>query len=247
MFCCELHDSLFSGCDGDFTVRLLEKMLVPVRKYGIAIALRSNGIKRKCVAFDLDSTLISCEFLDMVASAEGKGETIGRLTSDAMYGKTGFLGNYLQRLSVLEGIPVSRISETISKVPLVENAGKLISTMHSYGIRTAIITGAYSRLAKHVGGCLGIKNIFATELEERDGILTGKPIGPVIDENGKADAMERFCKSVGCEIGLSAAVGDGANDLKMLSISGLPILYCGNPELRCGTLPADCLIDLVFD
>jgi phosphoserine phosphatase len=195
------------------------------REGGVIIAIGEMCAPPRIAAFDLDATLIACEFIDEVAVRRGLAHLTRPLTESAMSGRIGFRESYLRRLEILRGTPVDEIERLIEDLPLAPGAARTISALRAAECRIAIITGGYARLGRAVQKRLGIDALYATELEERDGCLTGRPAGPLLDEDGKAEAFLDFCRLSGYTPREAMAVGDGANDLKMLATAGLAVLY----------------------
>jgi phosphoserine phosphatase len=215
---------------------LLREALPCVREGGEVVIVGSDGAPPPRVAvFDLDATLIPCEFVDLVARRRGVDHLTRELTALAMSGGIDFRTSFLRRMEILAGTPVSLVDELIRAVPVAPGAAEAIAALRRAGIHTAIVTGGSARLGRAVQRRLGIDALWATELEERDGVLTGRVSGRLLDEEGKVRALREFCAAVsGPDGGITPrdalAVGDGANDLKMLAHAGRAILYTSAPH-----------------
>lgn len=223
---------------------LLRDLLEPVRSRGAVPALFEEGFSPQAAAFDLDSTLIPCEFVDRLAERRGLGARMRQLTAEAMEGRTDFRASYTQRLAMLEGMPLAEVDEEINALPLTPGAEELFRTLNRRNIPTAILTGGYRRAGEAVRRRLGIGLLRATDLEERGGRLTGRILPPLLDERGKAQALEAFCRENGKSPRQALAVGDGANDLAMLAEAGCAVLYNACPAPPAAGAPLDLLLSL---
>ena len=211
------------------TETLLGQHLSLAREGATVVAIGEISMPPRVAVFDLDATLIPCEFIDVVAVHRGLAHLTRPLTVHAMSGKIDFRSSYLRRLEILRGTPIAEIESLIAGLPLAPGAARTISALQDAGCRTAIITGGYARLGRAIQKRLGIDALYATELEECDGRLTGRPVSRLLDEDGKAEAFWDFCTLNDCTPRDAVAVGDGANDLKMLAAAGLAILYTSLP------------------
>lgn len=209
---------------------LLRELLPWTRNEGAIILFSQSARPVRTFLFDLDATLTTCEFLDTLADELGIGAQTHELTRAAMNGTMNFATSYRTRLQLLAGTPIERIDAVIARLQLTEGAEALFETLHRHTIPTAIVTGGYARVGRAVAGRLGIDKLYATELEEKDGALTGHPIGEPLDEEAKVRALYDFCAGKGCRSIDCAAVGDGANDLRMLAAAEHAILYSSQPD-----------------
>ena len=210
--------------------KVLREHLLCVREKGLTVVLGEAPKPVKACVFDLDATLIPCEFIDTLAARRGLEHLTRPLTARAMNGEMDFRESYTHRLEILKGTPVAEIESLIAEIPLAPGAEETIRTLKGRGIRTAIITGGYARPGRAIQSRLGIDALYATELEEADGYLTGRTAGDLLDEEGKVAALKDFCTLCGCTPCEAVAVGDGANDIKMLASAGLAILYTSLPS-----------------
>ena len=204
---------------------LLRALLPWARNEGAIVHLSCTERPARAFLFDLDATLTACEFLDTLADELGIGAQTRELTRTAMNGTLDFATSYRTRLQLLAGTPLDRIEALIARLPLAQGAEALCEALHRRALPTAIVTGGYARVGRAVQQRLGIGTLYATELEERDGRLTGRILGPLLDDAAKVDALDDFCARNGCEREDCAAVGDGANDLRMLAAAGHAVLY----------------------
>lgn len=197
----------------------------------------------QAVLFDLDATLMACEFLDTLAGAVGLGDATHALTRAAMEGRMEFAASYRERLCLLAGTPVDRIEALIDRLPLAPGAAELIAALRRRGIRTAIVTGGYARVARAIQQRLEIDRCYATELEERDGRLTGRLAGPLLDAAAKVSALDDLCTRFGVRRAQCVAVGDGANDLPLLAAAGWGVLYTACPDHGRPPRPISSLLE----
>ncbi len=225
---------------------LLREHLFLVRESGCVVALGRLVMPPRLAVFDLDATLIPCEFVDVVAEHRGLAHFTRELTSRAMSGEMSFRESYMQRIGILRGTPVAEIERLIDGLPLASGAAKTVSALRSAGCVTAIVTGGCARLGRAVQRRLGVDALYATELEERGGVLTGNLAGKLLDEEGKSEALKELCARHDCTLGDAVAVGDGANDLRMLSRAGLAILYTSIPRAGRTIYPLDVISDLLI-
>jgi phosphoserine phosphatase len=228
----------------------LREALGRVRQGGEAVVLRSAGNATPRVAvFDLDATLIRCEFVDMVARRRGVAHLTRELTARAMAGEVDFRDSFLRRLEILAGTPVALVDELIGEIvetALAPGATRAIARLREAGIHTAIVTGGSARLGRAIQRRLGMDALYATPLEERDGRLTGRIAGRLLDRMEKVRALESFCAGYGLVPRDAIAVGDGANDLKMLAMAGCAVLYTSAVVPPREVCPLDALLDFAL-
>jgi len=222
---------------------LLRELLSWTRNEGAIILFSRSERPIRAFLFDLDATLTACEFLDTLADELGLGDRIRQLTRAAMDGEMDFAASYRARLELLAGTPVDRIDTVIARLQLTEGAERLCEALHRRGIATAIVTGGYARVGRAVQQRLGIRTLYATELEERAHKLTGRPAGKLIDETEKVRALDDFCMRNGCQRADCAVAGDGANDLRMLAAAGHAVLYSALPAKTSNATPIDRLLE----
>jgi len=194
----------------------------------IDIAYQEHNVfrrNRRLVAFDMDSTLIEAEVIDELAKAAGVGEQVAAITELAMQGEIDFDESFAQRVALLKGLDESVLEGIAQGLTLTEGAEELIATIKKLGYKTAILSGGFSYFGQFLQQRLGIDYVYANELDIKDGKVTGKVIGQVVNGQRKADLLRELAKKEGILLDQTIAVGDGANDLPMLSLSGLGIAF----------------------
>lgn len=227
----------------EFTVRgvpgdidsMRSRFLDISRDLGVDISFQVDNVyrrNRRLVAFDMDSTLIQVEVIDELAKAAGVGEKVSAITERAMQGEIDFKESFRQRLALLEGLNESVLAGIAAKLPLTQGAEHLISTLKKIGYKTAIISGGFQYFGNHLREKLGIDYVFANQLEIINGKVTGKISGTVVDAQRKAEILRDIAQKEDISLEQVIAVGDGANDLPMLSIAGLGIAFHAKPIVK---------------
>lgn len=206
---------------------------------------------RRLVCFDMDSTLIDAEVIDELAKAAGVGEQVAAITEAAMRGELDFKESFARRMALLKGLDESLLSEIAQNLRLTEGAEHLISTLRQLGYKTAILSGGFTYFGQFLQQKLGIDYVFANQLEIIDGKVTGRVIGDVIDGQRKAALLRELASKECISLEQVIAVGDGANDLPMLSIAGLGIAFRAKPMVKASakqsisTLGLDAILYLM--
>jgi phosphoserine phosphatase len=187
---------------------------------------------RRLVVLDMDSTLVQCEVIDELAAAAGVGQQVAAITEQAMQGELDFGESFRRRLALLTGLSADVLPRIAESLPLTDGAERLIANLKSLGYRTAILSGGFTYFARHLQQKLDIDYVHANELEVVDGQLTGRVVGDIVDGPGKARLVEQIAREEGIRLEQVIAVGDGANDLPMLSTAGLGIAFRAKPLVR---------------
>ncbi len=202
---------------------------------GIDIAFQADNIfrrNRRLVCFDMDSTLIQTEVIDELAYRAGVGEQVSAITESAMRGEIDFTESFIKRVGLLKGLDESVMKDIAEKLPLTEGAERLFKTLKFYGYRTAILSGGFNYFGNHLKNKLGIDYVFANELEIKDGKLTGRHLGEIVDGKRKAELLNLLAFKEGIHLEQVIAVGDGSNDLPMLQLAGLGIAFHAKPKVK---------------
>jgi len=194
---------------------------------------------RILVVFDVDSTLIEQEVIELLADHAGKRAEVEAVTARAMAGELDFAGSLKARVQTLKGLPESVIKETLAKLSLTPGAAEVIEYIHNLGGKAGAVSGGFIELLAPLAKELGLDFYRANALEVVDGLLTGNVIGPIIDKPAKAEALSEWAKQLNLELSQTIAVGDGANDLDMMEIAGLAVGFNAKPRVRA---KADVLI-----
>lgn len=200
---------------------------------------KDNSSARLLVVFDVDSTLIQDEVIELLADHAGKRAEVEAITERAMAGELDFEGSLRARVSTLKGLPESVIAETSARIQLTPGALDVIEYIHSIGAKAGAVSGGFVELLSPIAKTLNLDFYRANELEIVDGILTGNVVGQIIDKPAKARALSEWAGELGLSESHCVAVGDGANDLDMMAIAGLAVGFNAKPRVRA---KADLLI-----
>ncbi|MGV0035328.1 MAG: phosphoserine phosphatase SerB [Candidatus Azotimanducaceae bacterium WSBS_2022_MAG_OTU7] len=231
-----------------------EQLLAVCADLDIDVAVQEDGIyrrNRRLIVFDMDSTLIKTEVIDELAVEAGVGTEVADITARAMAGELDFSMSLAKRVGLLKGLPVSALEKIADRLPLMEGAEHLFRTLNHLGYKTAILSGGFSYFGKLLQEKLGVDYVYANELEIAEGVLTGRVLSPIVDANRKADLLKQLAAKEGISLQQTIAVGDGANDLRMLDIAGLGIAFHAKPLVResaghsISTLGLDSLLYLM--
>lgn len=177
----------------------------------------------RLVVFDMDSTLINQECIDLLASYAGVEAEVSEITKRAMNGELDFTASLAARVKLLTGLPETVFEEVRQRITLAKGAPELCRALKRMGCKLAVISGGFVPLATYVQGLLGIDYMWSNNLEVADGKLTGVTYGPVVNAEMKKVLLLQLQKELGCQIEQVVAVGDGANDLPMLNTAGLGV------------------------
>lgn len=202
---------------------------------GIDIAVENYTLERRnkrLIVFDVDSTLIQGEVIEMLAERAGAGEAVAAITEAAMRGEIDFTESLHQRVATLAGLPAEVIDEVADRVELTPGARTTIRTLRRLGFFCGVVSGGFRQVIDPLAHELMLDFVAANELEVVDGHLTGRVVGPVVDRAGKAKALRDFATQAGVPMEQTVAVGDGANDIDMLNAAGLGVAFNAKPALR---------------
>jgi phosphoserine phosphatase len=216
---------------GTLRARLVEV----ARNAGVDVAVERAGLSRRSkrlIVFDVDSTLVQGEVIEMLAARAGAEAEVRAVTEAAMRGELDFTESLRRRVAVLAGLPEGVLDEVAAELELTPGARTTIRTLKRLGFRCGVVSGGFTRVISGLVDELGLDFCAANELEVVDGRLTGRVVGEVVDRPGKAVALRRFADTFGVPLEQCVAVGDGANDIDMLSTAGLGVAFNAKPALR---------------
>ena len=225
---------IFEG-SGEDIADLRRELSEAAPRLGVDIAVQHAGLDRRgqrLVVMDVDSTLIQDEVIDLLAERAGALTEVAAITERAMRGEIDFAESLRQRVALLAGLPVDALHETAQRIRLTPGARTLCRTLHRLGFRVCLVSGGFREVITPVAEVLEVDGLRANALEVRDGVLTGEVLGPIVDRQGKREALEEFAREFDIPLTRTIAIGDGANDLDMLDVAGLGIAFNAKPLVQ---------------
>ncbi len=187
---------------------------------------------RRLICFDMDSTLIQTEVIDELAMRAGVGDQVKAITERAMRGEIDFRESFTERVALLKGLDTSVMRDIAENLPITEGADRMMYVLKRYGYKIAILSGGFTYFGEYLQKRWGIDYVYANELEvDEDGRLTGHYAGEIVDGRRKAELLKLIAQVEKVDIQQTIAVGDGANDLPMLSEAGLGIAFHAKPRV----------------
>lgn len=218
------------------------------------IAIQEDNIwrrTRRLVCFDMDSTLIQGEVIDLMAEVAGVGSQVAAITARAMNGEIDFNTSFKQRLRLLEGLDVAELDQIDRQLKITDGAESLLKNLNRLGYKTAILSGGFTWFAERLARKLNIDHVHANVLDIKDNKLTGDVVGEIVNEDSKAKLLQSIADAEGICLEQVIAVGDGANDIPMLKRAGLGIAFHAKPKVReqatnaFGTVGLDAILYLI--
>ena len=199
---------------------------------------------RRLVVFDMDSTLIEAEVIDELAKVAGVGDQVSAITESAMRGEIDFNESFERRVALLKGLDEAALELVAGQLKMTEGAETLMVTLKRLGYKTAILSGGFKYFGNKLRDKLGFDYVYANDLDIEDGIVTGKVTGQIVDGNRKAELLKDIARRENIALEQVIAVGDGANDLPMLSIAGLGIAFRAKPLVKASARQSISILGL---
>jgi phosphoserine phosphatase len=230
----EVHVSVAEN-SGHADSQLRSTIAEVASRVGLDVAIEPAGLARRAkrlIVFDVDSTLVQGEVIEMLGAYAGVEARVREITEAAMRGELNFTESLERRVALLEGLPESVLDEVAGSLELTPGARTTVRTLKRLGFRCGVVSGGFTRIIDRLVDDLGLDFAAANELEVKDGKLTGRVLGEVIDRAGKATALRRFANDYGIPLAQCVAVGDGANDIDMLAAAGMGVAFNAKPALR---------------
>lgn len=184
------------------------------------------------MVFDVDSTLIEDEAIELLAERAGKRDEVAAVTERAMRGELDFAESLIERVATLRGLPETVLAEVSNQLKPTKGAAELVSAIHERDGLAAAVSGGFIQLLGPVKQAIGFDFERANTLEVINGTLTGKVLGAIIDREAKAESLQSWAEELEIPLTRTIAVGDGANDLGMMAVAGLSVAFCAKPVVR---------------
>jgi len=199
---------------------------------------------RRLICFDMDSTLIETEVIDELAVRNGVGDQVKAITESAMRGEIDFTESFTKRVALLKGLDASVMQEIAENLPITEGVDRLMKILKKVGFKIAILSGGFTYFGNYLKDKYKIDYVYANELEIEEGKLTGNYLGDIVDGKRKAELLRLIAQVENVDIRQTVAVGDGANDLPMISTAGLGIAFHAKPKVIANAKQAISTIGL---
>ena len=203
---------------------------------GIDFSLQKDNMyrrMRRLICFDMDSTLIQTECIDELAKRAGVGEQVAAITERAMHGEIDFKKSFTERVALLKGLDADVMKDIAETMPITEGVDRLMTVLKQCGYKIAILSGGFTYFGEYLQRKYGIDYVYANELEiDENNKLTGRYIGDIVDGKRKAELLKLLAQVEKVNLAQTIAVGDGANDLPMLSEAGLGIAFHAKPRVQ---------------
>ncbi len=187
---------------------------------------------RFLVVLDADSTLIRNEVIELLADEAGRREEVQAATEAAMRGEVDFATSLRSRVSALAGVPVTAFERVLARIEPTPGVQELTSAVHARGGVVGVVSGGFHEILDHVAPGLGVDRWRANRLDVRDGALSGRVDGDIVDAAAKADSLRAWAADLDVPLHATIAIGDGANDLQMMSVAGLGLAFNAKPAVR---------------
>jgi phosphoserine phosphatase len=194
--------------------------------------LPSFLVTRFLVVLDADSTLIRNEVIELIADEAGRGPEVAAATEAAMRGEVDFAESLRSRVKALAGVPVASFARVLARIEPTLGVRELVAAVHERGGMVGVVSGGFHEILDTVAPDLGVDVWRANRLRAQDGILTGEVDGPIVDAAAKAESLREWADAHGVAAHRTIAIGDGANDLKMIAAAGLGIAFNAKPAVR---------------
>ena len=228
----DCYELVVRGPDHD---SLRVSLSATAKENGVDLAVQRAGLHRRSkhlVVMDADSTLLQDEVIDLLAEECNCGEQVAAITAAAMAGEIDFAESLRRRVALLAGLPATVLDDVRNRLRLTPGARTLLRTLLRLGYVPAVVSGGFVEVLEPLLRELNVDFLEANRLEIADGKLTGRLNGPIVDRAGKAEALRRFADVVGVPLEQTVAVGDGANDIDMLTVAGLGIAFNAKPVVQ---------------